>query len=83
MEKLIRILKNWYPQIILFGGALIDFANDFLPLLLKEVNLNPEYATAIRLFLIAFAIYKSKKAPSSINPEKLYDQAHEANVKKG
>lgn len=60
------VLKNWWLQLVLFFGALVDFGMDFLPIVLKEVNLDPKYATVIRIILIGFAIYKSKVAEPSI-----------------
>ena len=75
------VIKNWWPWLLLFLGGAIEFAGDLLPMLLKEANLSEQYASAIRIAMLAITIYKAKKASPSKNPEKLKVIYHKAKAK--
>ena len=76
-------LKNWWPQILLILGAAADLLADLLPAVLEYFELDPGTANYIRFVMYFLSIYASKKAPSSVKPDKLYEQAANAQIKSG
>ena len=79
MEKILRILQNWWLLVLLAAGAILDYGFDALKPLLQELNIDDKYINCIRLAMVLFSIIRMKLALPTQNADKLQKEVNKLN----
>lgn len=70
MEKLFRILKNWWILVLAVIGFILDSLDAINPILV-ELGMNNTVINVLKAVFVLWSLYKAKKSLPTQNSEKL------------